>query len=290
MGDTQFELDGKVYKFEIKKLGQEHCSPNKKAEKRKRSYYSLHFVMYGMGTLMIGNEKIFLGKGNVFLLHAGEEYEYYPDSIEPWTYVWIDFEGEELDSLFVACGLTKEKPYLRIIDYAGMVDIVKSLLEGYDGGVTQSMVCSAYTMLFLSKLIQHHNRNAHVGVRGSVRFKQFRDILIYVNNNYCMNLSLEQLAEDVHLSVKQIISMFRDYTGYTPINYINKMRISSACMMLKTTDYKIEKVAEMVGVENEKYFSRMFTQLTGVSPREYRKNCGDDDPYAWLKEKNIDFR
>ena len=84
--------------------------------------------------------------------------------------------------------------------------------------------------------------------------------------------------------------MFHAYIGLSPVNYINKFRISNACELLKKDDLKIETVAGMVGVSDEKYFSRMFTKWKGMSPREYRKNSQEEDPFDWLKEKNLDFR
>lgn len=204
--------------------------------------------------------------------------------------MWIDFYGEDFDELFEACGFTKEKPYVRMADYAAMVDVLKQLVEKYNGSELQSMVCSAYVLLIFAQMIEYKSRYEKVSVRGSLRFKQFRDILVYVNNNYRMNLTLEQIAEDMFVSEKQLSSMFRLYTGLTPVNYINRFRISNACELLKQDDLKIEAVSKMVGVEDVKYFTRMFTKWKGISPREYRKSCEGDDPFAWLKEKNLDFR
>lgn len=290
MDEFQFAFRNKTYSLSIKKIGQEHCLPRKKHELRKRDYYSLHFVLRGFGTLYANGQKNPLNKGNIFLLFADEEYEYYPDANDPWSYIWIDFYGEGIDDLFGACGLTRKTPYVRMADYADIVDILKSLVEKYNGNELQPMVCSAYTVLLLARMIEYKSRYGNVGLRGSVRFKQFRDILVYVNNNYRMNLTLAQIAEDMCISEKQLVSMFHAYIGLSLVNYINKFRISNACELLKKDDLKIETVAGMVGVSDEKYFSRMFTKWKGMSPREYRKNSQEEDPFDWLKEKNLDFR
>lgn len=286
----EFEYGGKTYGIEIKKVGQEHCLPRKKNEQRKKKYHSLHFILYGFGTLYCGNEKISLGKGNAFLLYANEEYNYIPNPVDPWSYIWVDFYGEDLDGLFEACGFTKENPYVRMTEYERLIDLLKQLVEKYNGNELQSMVCSAYTLLVFGQLIEYKNRYQKISEKGSVLFKQFRDILDYVNNNYRMNLTLDQIADDMCVSERQLIYMFRRNIEMTPINYINKFRISNACELLKQKDLKIETVAEMVGIEDEKYFMRMFTKWKGMSPSEYRKNCKGDDPFDWLKEKHIDFR
>lgn len=290
MSEVQFVYNEKTCVIDIRKVGQEHCLPRKRHEQRIRKYYSLHFVLHGFGTLYADGKKVLLGRGNLFLLYVNEEYEYYPDATDPWSYIWIDFYGEGLDELLEACGFTREKPYLRMGDYTELVEILKMLVEKYNGNSVQNMTCSAYLLLVLSQLIEYKNRNKKVSERGSALFKQFRDILVYVNNNYRMNLSLEQIACDMCVSERQLIYMFRSNIGLTPINYINKFRISNACALLKETDMKLKTVAEMVGIEDEKYFMRMFMKWKGVSVEEYRKNCENDDPFDWLKEKNLDLR
>ena len=78
--------------LKIQKIGQEYCAPRKKHELRQwTDYHSMHFVLYGHGTLIANGEKISLSKGDVFLLFTDEKYEYYPDPIDPWTYIWVDF-------------------------------------------------------------------------------------------------------------------------------------------------------------------------------------------------------
>ena len=93
MSKIQFEFLKKVYELDLKKVGEEHCLPQKKRERRKKDYHSLHFVLFGYGILCVNGKEIPLNRGSVFMLYAGEEYEYFPDSIDPWAYCWIDFCG-----------------------------------------------------------------------------------------------------------------------------------------------------------------------------------------------------
>ena len=290
MSKIQFEFLKKIYELDLKKVGEEHCLPLKKHECRKKDYHSLHFVLFGYGILCVNGKEIPLNRGSAFMLYAEEEYEYYPDTLDPWAYCWIDFYGEELDELFSYCGFTREKPYLRINEYSEVVEIIKNLLQSYDSSITQSMTCSAQMLLLLSYFIKSKNKYAQIGKRSSARFKLFRDILIYINNNYRMNLSLKQIAEDMYISEKQLLTMFRDYAGMTPVNYINKFRISNACLLLQNTSEKIAKIAEMVGIEDEKYFTRMFIKWMGENPREWRKTAEKNDYFSWLGEKGLDFR
>ena len=66
-----------------------------------------------------------------------------------------------------------------------------------------------------------------------VKIKSRKDNVIfrvnYIDNNYRLNLSVKQIAEDVNLSEYQIYSMFKKFINMTPIDYTNKFRISMAC-------------------------------------------------------------
>ena len=119
--NAKFDLPGKTYRIEILKIGKEYCRPDKKHESLVRSYYSIHFILDGCGTLCVGDKKYVLGRGTAFALYGGEQYDYYPDAYKPWSYVWINFASSqgnyELDSLLDKCGFSKEKPYAIFNDY-----------------------------------------------------------------------------------------------------------------------------------------------------------------------------
>lgn len=285
----EFEYKGKKCSIDVKVVGQEHCLPRKIAEQNNRKDYSIHFVSQGFGTLQYSGKSVTLCKGSMFLLYAKEVYKYFPDKIEPWSYVWVAFGGENLDELLADCGFSREKPYLHFADSTEVFEQMKKLVESFNGTDTQDMVCSALCLLLFGNLVEHRRRYQRIGDQRFAFFKQFRDILIWINSNYKMNLSIAQIAENMYVSQKQLSYMFRANIGLTPINYINKFRISSACELLQKTNLMVKEVAQRVGLEDEKYFMRMFVKWKGISAEEYRKNCQDDDPFDWLKKLNLDL-
>lgn len=287
---TQFQFNNKNYEFGIRRVGEEHCAYNKKIEHRTMLSYSLHFITYGTGTLIAGDKKFFLGKSNIFLLYPDETYTYYPDPINPWSYIYVDFYGSNIDEIAEYCGFNRQNPIYRNANYSKTAEIMKQLLEAYDGKDVQTVACSAYFMLLIASLISANPRNVYAEKKNSMMYKQFRDILIYINNNFRMNLTLDQIANDMYVSKRQLLYMFHAYAGMTPINYLNRFRISAACEMLRETDLKISAIAKSLGIDDEKYFIRLFSKYMQISPGEYRKTASDEDAFAWLKERDIDFR
>ena len=275
----------------IRKVGQEYCEPRKKHELRKwTDADTLHFVLFGHGTLVVGGEKIALSKGDIFLLYKNVEYEYWPDPIDPWSYTWVDFECSDTESLFKRCGLSTEKPYLHVPDFAEFRDLLKQFYGAYDASETQELTCSAYFMLIINALIKSADRSRSQADRASSKLRRVRDILIYINNNYRMELSVQKIALDNCLSVSRLMALFSEIVGMSPVVYLHMYRVSAACNLLRGSNATIAEVASAVGFEDQLYFSRIFRKYKGMNPRAYRKFNPTEDPYDWLKENNIDFR
>ena len=106
-----FSVDefGEEYKFSIGKVGYEHCPPSKRPVSWVPPFHAWHFVLFGRGTVITADGKMYkINRGESFLLYQGEYYNYYPDPQDPWTYIWVELTGENLESMFRQCGFTKE--------------------------------------------------------------------------------------------------------------------------------------------------------------------------------------
>lgn len=286
----EFEYKGQKCKLEIKKVGLEHCRPEKKTEQRRRDYFSLHFVTHGLGSLHIEGQEVALGKGNVFLLYHKKEYVYYPEKSFPWSYIWVDFYAEGLEELLRDCGFTVEKPYFRLSDYNGMMSMMQQLMDMYDGSQMEDLACTAQLLLIMKCLSEYVGRYQEAGNKSQMNFKRLREILIYINNNYRIRLSIPQIEADMYISEKKLNYLFRYYLDMSPVNYINRFRITNACLLLRETDLMIKDIGQMVGIDDEKYFARLFLKWTGMTAKAYRQMEQYDDPFEWLKEKKIDLR
>ena len=92
----------------------------------------------------------------------------------------------------------------------------------------------------------------------------------YIDENYSMNLSLDLLAAQVHLSPSYFSKLFKREMGENFSTYILNTRIEQAKLLLQTTDKKAYEIAEAVGIYDPVYFSKIFKKVTGVKPKEYR--------------------
>lgn len=267
----------------------EHCHPQKKQETKVSRDYSLHFVIYGKGVLRVGdNSPVAISRGMAFLIYPGESYVYSPIQEDPWTYVWVSFLGENMDSVMENCGFTKQKPYQDIEDFSQLREVLNRMLEEYDRSKVENITLSAYFLRLVSHFITS-NRHRALDERVSAKFKRVREILIYITCNYRLQLTIEEVAAINNISPSYMMSIFSSIVGMSFTNYLNAYRVTVACVLLQQREQSIEDIAIAVGFNDSKYFTRVFKKVKGMSPREYKKLHNGEDPFKWLQEKGIDF-
>ncbi|MEF3311810.1 helix-turn-helix domain-containing protein [Paenibacillus sp. GYB004] len=93
----------------------------------------------------------------------------------------------------------------------------------------------------------------------------------YVQTNFAQDITLDIVAEQLHITGGYLSTYFKEKTGEYFVDYINGVRIGEAKRALLETDLKIQDVALRSGYQNINSFNRMFKKFSGLSPREYRK-------------------
>jgi two-component system response regulator YesN len=93
----------------------------------------------------------------------------------------------------------------------------------------------------------------------------------YIRSHYTETITLQQVADHVHVSKNYFSILFKQTTGQNFIDYLINLRIERAKELLMTTELKVYEVAEQSGFNDTKYFSKLFKKVTGVSPVDYRE-------------------
>lgn len=101
-----------------------------------------------------------------------------------------------------------------------------------------------------------------------------RRIRHYVDANYEKDLSLTTLAKHYFVSKYQISRLFKKEFGINFSDYVLKVRMEAACMMLLDSSDKLDEIARKTGFEDTSYFSRVFSKYFEITPGEYRKREG----------------
>lgn len=102
------------------------------------------------------------------------------------------------------------------------------------------------------------------------KMSQLKPVIEYMQTFYDQPLTLAGIAKVAHLSVSRLAHLFREQMGITLIDYLTNIRINHAKRMLLTTELNCTRICFEIGYNNQSYFTRVFKQITGLTPRQFR--------------------
>lgn len=97
-------------------------------------------------------------------------------------------------------------------------------------------------------------------------------VLNYIKENHSQKITISSLASFAHMSESNLYASFKKQFGSSPISYLNDYRLSVASKLLKTTNNSLEAVCQSVGIDDVRYFSKIFKRKFNFTPSAYRKN------------------
>ncbi len=98
------------------------------------------------------------------------------------------------------------------------------------------------------------------------------EIKTYIDDNYKEKITLDELAFMFNTNRSTLCKVFKLNTGKTIIEYANDKKLMKAKELILNTEKTLTRIAEELNFESIHYFTRFFKKLTGVSPKEFRKN------------------
>lgn len=108
------------------------------------------------------------------------------------------------------------------------------------------------------------------GKRHSHRRAMIALLIDWIEKNYSERITLGQLAALAGVNEKYLCRFFKEFTGYTPTDYINRLRVERACYEMRINHRNVTEAAYECGFNEISYFSKCFKRYKGVSPGQYK--------------------
>lgn len=238
---------------------------------RGRLDYQLLYIAAGKAHFHFDGKEQIVTAGHMVLYRPKEsqKYEYYgEDQTEVY---WVHFTGGNVKNILRSYGLTDDKRVFYCgsgLDYQNlfrtMINELQMCKENYEE------VLETYLRLIFI-MLKRYFANATKADNARV-VEEIDKATMYFNEHYSEDISIDEYAQNNHVSVSWFIRNFKQCTGSTPMQYILSKRIYNAEILLHDSTYNVTEIAEIVGYDNPLYFSRIFKKVKGISPSEYRKN------------------
>lgn len=232
--------------------------------------YVLIYCIKGEGWYKIGEHCYTVTSNQYFILPKGKPHSYGTTQNNPWTIYWIHFKGT-LAAHYARYATTpislSPQIHSRI---SNRIDIFEEIYNTLNASYAITHLRYATTLLhhFLGTLqnIQQYRTATPTDTNDIVSVA-----IHYMKENLEKKLTLNELAEYIGYSPSHFSALFKQTTGHAPLAYFNLLKIQQSCLLLNTTDMKINQICFKIGIEDTYYFSRLFNKLMGMPPKEYRK-------------------
>ncbi len=243
-------------------------------------FVEIQFVAEGKGFHYIGNDRLYVEKGDLFIIPIGTRHVYRPASEAPKDELIVYnclFDPAVPQRLALAYPLPEqalkllsgdERPYRRFKDrFNEGKTRIEALYREYQAGLpgfeavlfarlTELLVC-----LHRLELADRANAPAMSGMARAIE---------YLERNFERPVTLAEVASLLPVSPSYLQRMLKQATGQSFTEYLQNLRIAKSCELLRRTALPIKEIAARSGYRDLKFFHELFRKKTGKTPREYR--------------------
>ncbi len=252
--------------------GQQQCPPGYTYDHKVPNEYHLHFVISGKGTLEIDKHVYHIKKNDIFLIPKGVPINYYADSEHPWEYIWITFDGIMADTYLNNAKISAEIPVVHsTIPVTAYVPMVQRILDTNQLTFANEIKRVAYLYEILSTFIEAQSAGKKENGQYDYPYETYIDYALqYIRFNY-NRIRVNDIANYIGINRSYLTAIFKKHLQTSPQEYLINYRLKEAARLIKTTDLPIQEIAADIGYQNALTFSKMFKQIYGVSPKNYRE-------------------
>ena len=234
----------------------------------------------------------FMAFGEAEMRFSGREFTVIPPNyahttnsdlgtVSKWEYLFIDVEG--FMKKFLNNPVKAEKMVQRIYSKAlflnedespsiaaKILKIMNIMREGEEFYVEEASGVLGALLVEIARLNRVSQEDRVEEETGKLT-NMITRVLDFVSYHYMEDIRIEDLAKICHISETHFRRVFTSHMKVSPLEYINSVRIHTACEFLQKTDIPVADIAHKCGFTTNSTFNRNFRQIMGVTPVEWRK-------------------
>ena len=246
------------------------ASPLYRVERHSYPGHDLLFCVDGAGSVRCGEKVFAVAAGQLAWIDCAQPHAHWADPRAPWELLWLRIDGQPsrlfADALNVREGPVFTCPGDGKLFFLPIFALLRQRPLAIDAALHEA-VTSLTAGLFASRQpAAGEGKPLEEGVDSKLR-----PVLARLRRQPNRVWKVEELARLSGLSVPHFFRRFRQVVGSSPIDWIRRERVNQAKRQLIENDVPIRDIALALGYRDPFYFSRDFKKLTGLSPRQYRR-------------------
>ena len=266
------ESDIKSLSFQLESITKSKYDSDWHSTLHTHPFTELFYVVDGKGEFNIQGQRFPVKPNDFVIINPQVEHTELSSPDEPLEYIVLGINGLSFSNLTPVSEGGHPFSFFNLRDE--QKDILRYLNAMVQEATSQQMsyelVCHNLLEILLIKILRHQHFDLEVG-KQSKATKDISFIKHYLETYYHESIQLEDLASMTHLSRFYISHSFKKEIGMSPMEYLIDIRIKESKILLRTTNYSISQVADIVGFTTPTYFSKQFRKSTGISPTDYRE-------------------
>lgn len=221
-----------------------------------RQCYILHYVVSGEGYLKVHDKVYQVREKECFLIWPYTVVYYYPEKTNPWSYLWIDFEG---CTNMEAYGFTRDNPVRRLRAAERFQKYFAQMqeLDIWKGNKKEAIgILESILGIFQDEC----------SLPGEVEDERIERIVSIIEANYYKSeFGVEMLCELMNMNRVTLLRLFKRRWNTSPCQYISNYRIEQAARLLEMEN-NVTTTALSCGFADPLYFSKVYKKKMGYSP------------------------
>lgn len=234
----------------------------------------VELICVGRGVHRIGDRYYFSQPGDILIYNTNVLHQDMSQTEEPVHFYTCGIQGLHWEGR--APGQIARTPEECHLKSGGYEPFLRHGFDAIQEGLERnSPHVAAFTQGFLQSMLailaqllddSGHSVSNQI-IRGSALAKELRS---YIDQNFRQNFTLDELAEQFHISRYYVSHCFSEAFACSPMQYRTRRRIGEAQSLLTTSELSITYIAGLIGYDDPNRFSQVFSKMVGMPPSEYR--------------------